>query len=145
MWRKGLTLSRSPGFYIFFENTVRKGEIAYYKQSHLFQQCFLPLLRTFFHQIWNCLLHTLQFGRVQNLLFGKGLKASGNYKSKAAKMMISHIDMVGNILGIEDDTVFFFSHNLSTLYHPTPNLNHYQTTNSRLFQTERVCRLQIEI
>ena len=41
--------------------TVGKGEIARNEQFLLFQQCFLPLWRTFFHfrQIYNCRLRTL--------------------------------------------------------------------------------------
>ena len=39
--------------YKFYENTVGKGEIARNEQFLLFQQCFLPIQRTFshFHQI----------------------------------------------------------------------------------------------
>ena len=54
----GLTLSQtSPNFtclqYKSFENTVGKGGIARNKQFLLFQQCFLPIWRTFchFHQL----------------------------------------------------------------------------------------------
>ena len=47
-----LTLSQtSPGFYVShyksLENTVGKGEIALYEQFLLFQQCFLPFVKTF--------------------------------------------------------------------------------------------------
>ena len=50
-----LTLSQtSPGFHVpavqvFFENTVRKGEIVRYEQFLLFPQCLLPIWRTFCH------------------------------------------------------------------------------------------------
>ena len=51
---KGLTVSQtSPGFYVSFENSVGKGEIAHNEQFLLFPQCFLPVWRTIchFHQI----------------------------------------------------------------------------------------------
>ena len=55
-----------------FENTAGKGEIARNEQFLLFPQCFLPISKLFccFHQTGNC---RLQFGRVQNLSFGKEL------------------------------------------------------------------------
>ena len=47
-------------FYVSFENTVGKGEIACNKQFLLFPQCFLPLWITFCHfQTWNCRLQSL--------------------------------------------------------------------------------------
>ena len=71
-----LTLSQtSPCLqYKSFENTLGKGEIAR-------NECFLPFWITLCHchQIWNCRLQTIsvwktfQFGRLLNLLFGKGL------------------------------------------------------------------------
>ena len=58
-----------------FENTVGKGEIARNEQFLLFPQCFLPVRRIFAicikFEIVVCKL--FQFGRVHNLLFGKGL------------------------------------------------------------------------
>ena len=50
-----LTLSQtSPGFtclqyYMSFENTVGKGELARKEQFLLFPQCFQPIWRTFYH------------------------------------------------------------------------------------------------
>ena len=51
----------SPGFYVSFENTVGKGEIARNEQFLLFPKCFPPVKRTFchFHQIRSCRLQTL--------------------------------------------------------------------------------------
>ena len=76
------------------------------KQFLLFPQCFLPVWKTFchFHQTWNC-LKLFQFGRVQNLPFGKGLTHShtvtpfdapgkqGSFKLKefALQMTISNL------------------------------------------------------
>ena len=59
--------------YRSFENTMGKGEIARNEQFLLFPLCFLLVYRTFchFNQIVICQLFT--FGRVYNLLFGKGL------------------------------------------------------------------------
>ena len=61
-----LTLSKtSPGFYVSavqtFENTMRKGEIALYKQFLHIPRCFLPFWITFCHyyQIQNCRPQTL--------------------------------------------------------------------------------------
>ena len=50
------------------ENTVRKGEIARNEQFLLFQLCFLPFQRTFFH------FHQIQNCRLQNLSVWKSLK-----------------------------------------------------------------------
>ena len=54
LFGKVLTLSQtSPGFYMFLENTVGKGEITHNKHFLLFPQCLLPICRTVchFHQI----------------------------------------------------------------------------------------------
>ena len=59
-----------------FENTVGKGEDARNKQFLLFPQCFLPIWITSCHfvkfEIVVCKL--FQFGRVQNLSSGNGLR-----------------------------------------------------------------------
>ena len=61
--------------YESFENTVGKGKIACNEQFLRFQQCFLPLWRTFHYfiefEIVVCKL--FQFGRAKNLSFGKEL------------------------------------------------------------------------
>ena len=47
---KNSTLSlTSPGFYVSFENTVGKGEIARNEQFLLFPQFFYPFEELFFH------------------------------------------------------------------------------------------------
>ena len=52
--------------YIAVENSVRKGEIACYKQFILFLQCFLPYMALIFHFkcTLKCRLSLFQFGLV---------------------------------------------------------------------------------
>ena len=52
--------------YKYFENTVRKGEIAHNEQFLLFPQSFLPIWRTFchFHRIQIIVCKLFQSGRV---------------------------------------------------------------------------------
>ena len=75
--RKSLTLSLvfTCQQYKSFENTVGKGVIARNEQFLLFPQCFLPFggLSAIFikYRVFVCKL--IHFGRVYNLLFGKGL------------------------------------------------------------------------
>ena len=54
--------------YKSFENTGGNGEIARNKQFLLFPQCFLPILRTFWH------FHQVQNRRLQTLLVWKSVK-----------------------------------------------------------------------
>ena len=63
-----------------FENIVGKGEIAHNKQFLLYPHCFLPVKRTvsYFHQFKIVFCKLFQFGRVSNLLFGKGLSHIAN-------------------------------------------------------------------
>ena len=77
LWKKSkqfLTLSRKQALvfkclqYKSFENIAGKGEIAGNKQFLLFQQCFLPLWRTFCHP------HHIQNGCLQTLSIWKSLK-----------------------------------------------------------------------
>ena len=56
--------------YKSFENTVRKGEIARNEQFLLLPLCFFPAI---FIKILIVARKLFQFGRVLNLLFGKGL------------------------------------------------------------------------
>ena len=126
---KELTLSQtSPGFtclaYKSFKNTVGKGEIARNGQFLLFTQYFSPMKRTcgHFHQILNCRLQTLSIWK--SLKFAFRERVNPHYLVPYSSTTLSHI------LGV-------FLHILPKL---TQLLTHYQTTNFRLFQTEKVCR-----
>ena len=50
--------------YKYFENTVRKGEIAHNKQFLLFPGCLLPFQRTFLIKLKMVFCKIFQFGRV---------------------------------------------------------------------------------
>ena len=60
------------------ENTVGKEELACNEQFLLFPQCYLPFgklpVSAIFIKFKIVVCKCFQFGRVQNLLFGKGLK-----------------------------------------------------------------------
>ena len=73
-----LTLSQtSPGFYVstvqIFENTVGKGEIAHNEQFLLSPSVFYPFeeLSAILIKFEIVVCKLFQFGRVQNLSFGK--------------------------------------------------------------------------
>ena len=66
---------------------------------------------------------------------------------KVPHMMISvlNVHVVGNIVGKDESLLPFslFPTMFNSLFQGP--LTHYQTTNFRLFQTERVCRRQFQI
>ena len=57
-------------------------------------------------------------------------------------MMISVFDRVENTVGIGGNTGYQL---FSSISHTKLVLTHYQTTNFRLFQTERTCRRQFQV
>ena len=101
---------------------VRKGEIACKKQFLFFSQCFLPYMLLICH--FKC-------------------------TSKCRLQFLSIWTSLEEIAGV----ISSFSHNVFnsclSLMHKNEylwnkGLTHYQTTNFRFFQTERVCRRQFD-
>ena len=101
------------------ENIVRKGEIACKKEFLLFSQCFLPYMALIFYYF----------------SFGKGLA-------------MENIVRKGEIACNKQFLLFsqcFLPYMARFFYYLWfgKGLTHYQTTNFRLFQTERVCTLTL--
>ena len=105
-----------------------KEELLETSNSSLFPPCFLPFWRTscHFHQIYNCRLQTLSVWKSPNLSFGKGLRWKILMHNQCRRWM--------------NDTVEW-----KLILWTLKLLTHYQMTNFRLFQTERVCRQQFQI
>ena len=90
---------------------------------HFSKRCFLLIWRTLchFHQSLNYCLQTLSVWKSPNLSFGKGLKKTCSNHTHPERIL----DQWKSV--------------------SVPLLTLSQTTSSRLFQTERVCRRQFQI
>ena len=127
--------------YKSFENTVGKGEIARDEQFLLFQHCFLPVneeLSAGFFKFEIVICKLFQFGRVKILSLGKVLMHS----QKVSTQVILH-----RLHRLTSAKIFCFQSNSCVSEGYTTSLFTWfylltlsQTTNFRLFQTERVCR-----
>ena len=125
--------------YKSFENTEGKGEIARNKQFLIFPQCFLPILRTFyhFHQVWNCRLLTpslwkcLKFvvwERVNpnNTSFIQGYDTFENIAEKK-EILITHIFLYS--YGVfQKHHISAMSLSPTTKFQTSSNWNYLQTT-----------------
>ena len=117
------------------ENIVGKGEIACSKQILLFPLCFLPIWRTFchFHQIWNCCLQTLSVGKSLKFVLWERVNTS-----------IQNIHPVQLVQPAQAIPYFcfwwtFFTSKDQSNIGSSWFLTLSQTTNFRLYLTEKVC------
>ena len=109
----------------------------------LFPQCFLPYERTIapFKAHYNCRLQIISFRT--RLKFCRLRKELKSWKFRKLEILISYqsINYISQVKSYDKGE----RAELDLIAVSTKPLTHYQTTNFRLFQTERVCRRQFEI
>ena len=72
--------------YKSFENTESKGEIAHFEQFLLFLQCFLTILRHFYHFHQNCRLQTLSVWKNLKFVVWERVKGEKMLKTKTYRV-----------------------------------------------------------
>ena len=92
--------------------------------------------------------HLLNLYQTTNFLDWSKLKAFADNKINATLLQIFVLGWVGNIVGKGENAGyqhFLLSPQCFQKASSSVSLTHYQTTNFRFFQTERVCRRQFQI